>query len=127
MHDSSSHLIHTYLASKIPLKGTNKCPFNPSVFLDNRWRWHQSVFHHILADIPLISYCKVFTNKRGLLGFTQFILRGFHLYCFTAKLFLSCFVYIAQDLITPYSHCFDILLACNISTMSHYPSLLEHC
>jgi len=65
--DSSRHLIHTYLESKIPLKGTNKCPFNPSVFLDNRWRWHQSMFHHILAEIPLFSYCKVFTNKRRLL------------------------------------------------------------
>ena len=26
-----------------------------------------------------------------------------------------------------YSHCFDILLACNISSMSHFASLPEHC
>ena len=26
-----------------------------------------------------------------------------------------------------YSHCFDILLACNISTMSYFTSLPEHC
>ena len=26
-----------------------------------------------------------------------------------------------------YSHCFDILLACNISAMSYFTSLLEHC
>ena len=61
---------------KRTFKTHNKCLYNLSVFPDNRGRWHQSVFYQVLAEIPLISYCKVFTNKRGLLFFTQFILRG---------------------------------------------------
>ena len=61
---------------KSTFKMHNKCLYNLSVFPDNRGRWHQSVFYQVLAEIPLISYCKVFTNKRGLLFFTQFILRG---------------------------------------------------
>ena len=28
---------------------------------------------------------------------------------------------------SPYSYCFDILLACNMSTISFFASLLEHC
>ena len=61
---------------KSTFKTHNKCLYNLSVFPDNRGRWHQSVFYQVLAEIPLISYCKVFTNKRGLLFYTQFILRG---------------------------------------------------
>ena len=29
--------------------------------------------------------------------------------------------------ISPYSYCFDILLACNMTTISFFASLLEHC
>jgi len=69
----------------------------------------------------------MFTNKRGLLFFTQFILRGIPFEFFTSKQFLSGFVYNVKVLMSPYSYCFDILLACNMSSISFYTSLLEHC
>ena len=104
-----------------------KCIYNPVLFPDKRGRWHQSVFHQVLAEIPLVSYCKVFTNKRDLLFFIHFILRGIPCACFPSKLFLPGVVYNVQVLIFHYSHCFDTLLACDISSMSYFTSLLEHC
>jgi len=85
------------------------------------------VFHQVLAEIPLVSFCKVFTNKRDLLFFIHFISRGIPCACFPSKHFLSGVVYTVQILILCYSHCFDILFACNISAMSYFTSLLEHC
>ena len=70
--DSSRCLFHTYLESKVHLKCTNKCIYNPVLFPDKRGRWHQSVFHQVLAEIPLVSFCKVFTNKRDLLFFFSY-------------------------------------------------------
>ena len=66
-------------------KCRNKCLYNPPVFPDNRWRWRQSAFHQVLAEIPFISYCEVFTSKRGLLFFTQYILRGIPFVSFYIK------------------------------------------
>ena len=100
-----------------------KCIYNPVLFPDKRGRWHQSVFHQVLAEIPLVSFCKVFTNKRDLLFFIHFILRGVPRSCFPSKFFLSGAVYNVQILILCYSHCLDILLACNISSMSYF----HHC
>ena len=73
---------------KSTFKTHNKYLYNLSVFPDNRGRWHQSVFYQVLAKIPLISYCKVFTNKRGLLFFTQFILRGIPIVFFLHQKYL---------------------------------------
>ena len=92
-------LFHIYLESKVPLKCTNKCIYNPVLFLDKRWCWHQSVFHQVLAEIPLVSFCKVFTNKRDLLFFIHFILRGIPCACFPSKHFLTGVVYNVQILI----------------------------
>mgnify|MGYP006877062205 CR=1 FL=1 len=97
--DSSRCLFHTYLESKVPLKCINKCIYNPVLFPDKRGRWHQSVFHQVLAEIPLVSFCKVFTNKRDLLFFIHFILRGIPYACFPSKHFLSGVVYNVQILI----------------------------
>ena len=70
------------------------------------------------------GFCTLEGQPKSFLFFTQFI---FHFHFFTSKLFSSGFVYNVLVLIFYYSHCFDILLACNISTMSHFASLLEHC
>ena len=56
------------------------------------------MFHQVLAEIPLVSYCKVFTNKRDLLFFIHFILRGIPLAFFLSKLFLPGVVYNVQVL-----------------------------
>ena len=85
------------------------------------------MFHQVLAEIPLVSFCKVFTNKRYLLFFIHFILRGIPCACFPSKLFLSGVVDNVQIFIFMLQPCFDILLACNISSMSHFASLPEHC
>ena len=83
------YALNSYLfRMKSTFKTHNKCLYNLSVFPDNRGRWHQSVFYQVLAEIPLISYCKVFTNKRGLLFFTQFILRGIPIVFFLHQKYL---------------------------------------
>ena len=58
-----------------------------------------AVFHQVLAEIPFVSFCKVFTNKRDLLFFIHFILRGIPLAFFLSKLFLPGVVYNVQVLI----------------------------
>ena len=59
------------------IKGLNSPPMGETRYHHCGYHsWHQSVFYQVLAEIPLISYCKVFTNKGGLLFFTQYILRG---------------------------------------------------
>ena len=57
----------------------------------------------------------------------KIILRGIPFIFFTSKLFLLGFVYNVELFVICYSHCFDILLACNMSTISFFASLLEHC
>ena len=107
-------------------KTHKQMPLYSFIFSDNRWRWHQSVFHQVLAEIPWIFYCKLFTNKRGLLFFRQYILRSI--------LFVSFYIKIISIRFWIYWLSFDFSLqpllwhfAClQISTMSHSASLLEH-
>ena len=85
------------------------------------------MFHQVLAEIPLISYCKVFTNKGGLLYFTQYILRSIpfvSVYIKTISIrfwvYWLSFVHFSQPLLWHF--------AClQISTKSPSASLLEHC
>jgi len=85
------------------------------------------VFHQVLAEIPLVSYCKVFTNKRDLLFFIHFILRGIPLAFFLSKLFLPGVVYNVQVLIfslQPLSWHFACLRYIINELLSSLP---EHC
>ena len=85
------------------------------------------MFHQVLAEIPLVSYCKVFTNKRDLLFFIHFILRGIPLAFFLSKLFLPGVVYNVQVLIfslQPLSWHFACLRHIINELLSSLP---EHC
>ena len=85
------------------------------------------MFHQVLAEIPLVSFCKVFTNKRDLLFFIHFILRGIPLAFFLSKLFLPGVVYNVQVLIfslQPLSWHFACLRHIINELLSSLP---EHC
>ena len=49
------------------------------------------------------------------------------MHVFHQNFFYQVLLIMFRFLFSCYSHCFDILLACNISSMSHFASLLEHC
>ena len=51
----------------------------------------------------------------------------FHVHVFHQNFFYQVLLIMFRFLFSCYSHCFDILLACNISSMSHFASLPEHC
>ena len=101
-------------------------PLYSFIFSDNRWRWHQSVFHQVLAEITWIFYCKLFTNKRGLLFFAHCILRSIPFISFYIKtisikfwVWWLSFCLISQPLLWQFA-------SLQLSTMSYSASLLEH-
>ena len=49
------------------------------------------------------------------------------MHVFHQNFFYQVLLIMFRFLFSCYSHCFDILLACNISSMSHFASLPEHC
>ena len=51
----------------------------------------------------------------------------FHVHVFRQNIFYQVLFIMFRFWFLCYSHCFNILLACNISAMSYFTSLLEHC
>ena len=49
------------------------------------------------------------------------------MHVFHQNFFYQVLLIMFRFLFSCYSHCFDILLACNISSMSHFASLPEYC